>query len=298
MRLWAIATCVSFGFIAASSANPLDSPGTVYIDGLPCNIACQSYMAWSRQTLRTRRSDFDSAVKLSHGKAAGDAFRKQISKRAVQNPVSRSRAKTDDAQAANAATTTPPSLPMIPQDHRPSPDVHARVPGEPEQAQQVPSKAENAVLVERTGEPPRERSAQEQVMAALTVAEKITNVEAQKSMDQADIDKTDASAGTAQKKSQELVAILIARQDVKTMAELESSNIAIDVGELGYEEDLRSALSAKGATKTQLSVSNANPLDRLIDGDVRAAVIRLVSPSAAGAFPEIKGFKVFVVPLR
>ena len=29
----------------ALQANPLDSPGIVYIDGLPCNRACQSYMA-------------------------------------------------------------------------------------------------------------------------------------------------------------------------------------------------------------------------------------------------------------
>ena len=35
-------------------ANPLDSPDVVYIDGLPCNRACQSYMAWSDQALSAR----------------------------------------------------------------------------------------------------------------------------------------------------------------------------------------------------------------------------------------------------
>jgi hypothetical protein len=35
-------------------ANPLDSPGIVYIDGLPCNSACQSYMAASARALSAR----------------------------------------------------------------------------------------------------------------------------------------------------------------------------------------------------------------------------------------------------
>ena len=48
---------------------------------------------------------------------------------------------------------------------------------------------------------------------------------------------------------------------------------------------------------SQLSVADASPLDRLISGDVQAAVLKLVSPDAAEAFPEIKGFKVLRVPL-
>src|SRR5271169_4169848 len=47
-------TCtLSLGCFGTSQAHPLDSPGIVYVDGLPCNGACQSYMAWSRQTLST-----------------------------------------------------------------------------------------------------------------------------------------------------------------------------------------------------------------------------------------------------
>ncbi len=39
---------LSLGSSGAPQANPLDSPGVVYIDGLPCNRACQSYMACVR----------------------------------------------------------------------------------------------------------------------------------------------------------------------------------------------------------------------------------------------------------
>ena len=40
---------IFLGSISLAAAAPLDAPGTVYIDGLPCNRACQDYMAWSRQ---------------------------------------------------------------------------------------------------------------------------------------------------------------------------------------------------------------------------------------------------------
>jgi hypothetical protein len=38
-----------FGAAGILKASPLDSLDIVYIDGQPCNSACQSYMAWSRQ---------------------------------------------------------------------------------------------------------------------------------------------------------------------------------------------------------------------------------------------------------
>ena len=48
-RKWPLLTLIfSLCSSGALQANPLDSPGIVYIDGLPCNRACQSYMAWSR----------------------------------------------------------------------------------------------------------------------------------------------------------------------------------------------------------------------------------------------------------
>ena len=40
-----------FGAVGISQASPLDPPDIVYIDGQPCNSACQSYMAWSRQIM-------------------------------------------------------------------------------------------------------------------------------------------------------------------------------------------------------------------------------------------------------
>ena len=139
-------------------------------------------------------------------------------------------------------------------------------------------------------------------MAALAVAELITHAEVPKptANDGADASgaasASDANAAPA-KDPGALVALLIARADVKSSSALNGSTIAIDAAQSGVEQDIRSALVAAGAPEIQLSVGDANPLDRLVSGEVPAAVLNLVSASAAEAFPDIKGFKVLRVPL-
>jgi hypothetical protein len=127
-------------------------------------------------------------------------------------------------------------------------------------------------------------------MAALAVAEQITNAETPNAID------GDANAAHSGDVGG-LVALLISRPDVKSASALKGSNVALDAVQSGVEENIRVALAAAGATETRLSISDASPLDRLISGDVQAAVLKLVSPDAAEAFPDIKGFKVLRVPL-
>jgi hypothetical protein len=47
----------------------------------------------------------------------------------------------------------------------------------------------------------------------------------------------------------------------------------------------------------RLSQGQAKAVDRLISGEVPAAVLTLVSPEVAEMFPEIAGFNIFRVPL-
>src|SRR5262245_48047811 len=50
LKRWMMLACILFlGSMGTSHAEPIDSPDIVYINGLPCNRACQSYMAWYRQ---------------------------------------------------------------------------------------------------------------------------------------------------------------------------------------------------------------------------------------------------------
>ena len=151
-------------------------------------------------------------------------------------------------------------------------------------------------------EPSRERTPKENIMAALAVAEIITGTETTKSTDNDGPDATraapvsDANAAPPEYPNT-LVVLLISRSDVKSASALNGLSIAIDATQSGVEENIRSALVAAGAVETQLSVSDASPLDRLVSGEVPAAVSNLVSPAAADAFPEIEGFKVLRVPL-
>jgi hypothetical protein len=187
-----------------------------------------------------------------------------------------SQRKTGDRQAALKPT---PELPPLP---RPRTEI--------------------APLNVETREPSRERTPQEQMMAALAVAEQITNAETPKSAGDDGADGTKAASASdvnaaPPREPGALVVLLISRSDVRSASALNGLSIAIDAAQSGVEEDIRSALMAAGAAEIRLSVSDASPLDRLVSGEVPAAVLNLVSPGAAEAFPEIKGFKVFRVPL-
>lgn len=300
MKLWAIVAFVSLGFAGGALADPLDSRGTVYIDGLPCNLPCQSYMAWSRQTLNANQAGAKGTATTSTAKALEEAPHKRISKRvrsASANAPTRRR-KTGDLQAALTVTPEPAPLPKPRTDAAPV-SVETRDPPpalttSPEPPAASKLEAEHTPLPVETGNPPKARSPQELVMAALAVADQITKAEMPNTL--GDDRATEIKAGDADA-SRPLVAILLSRPDVKSAAELKGLNVAIDVTQSAAERDIHLALEAAGATEVQLSVSDTSPLERLASGDVPAAVVRLVSLDAAEAFPDIKGFKVLRVPL-
>jgi hypothetical protein len=304
VRVCAILVGISLCLTGVSVAHPLDSPGTVYIDGLPCNLPCQSYMAWSRKALKTSLAAARGGTTTSSSNGAREVSRKRISKRV--EPVSAdapSRKKTGDAQAALPATPEPPPLPRPRTEAAPL-NVQSRDPPTgPTPAPAPPpvpqSKAENVPVNVEIGNLPREITPQQLVMAALEVAEQITNAEQPKATgdDRTDQTKADDANLSPPRDVGTLVAILISRPDVKSASALKGLNVAMDAAQSGDEQDIRLALAAAGATETQLSFTDNSPLDRLISGDVQAAVVKLVSRDAAEAFPDVKGFKVLRVPL-
>lgn len=285
MKRWAIVVFVSVGLVGGAFAHPLDPPGTVYIDGVPCNLPCQSYMAWSRQMLKARQAPAKGAANASVGKASMEAPRKRILKRVEPTSVdAQSRKKTGNWAALAAAPKPPP-----PPSPRSPPAWLFTTPESPP----VPETG-NAPPTVETSNPPKERYPQELIMAALAIAEQITNTETPNAPGNDRADETKAGDVNV---SISLVALLLSRPDVKSVAALKGQNVAIDKAQSAVEQDIRSALEAVGATDAQLSVGDGALLDRLISGDVQAAVVKLVSPDAAEAFPEIKGFKVLRVPL-
>jgi hypothetical protein len=127
------------------------------------------------------------------------------------------------------------------------------------------------------------RTTQQQVMAAMTVAELLTTFRAVREPDQ--------KTGNAD----HLVAIVMARPDIKSVSDLAGKNVAIDGRQ--FNGRVRTAIAAAGAIAVQLSEEQTKAIDRLIGGEVPAAVLTLVSAEAAERFPDVEGYRIFRVPL-
>lgn len=241
-----------------SQASQLDPPDIVYIDGQPCNSACQSYMAWSRQimplpgqsqSVRTRTTvdrrppnavGRSSATIREAGSrpAAFDRVAKQASRTLTETP----RAKVTDVQADGKASVGPDT---------------AR------------SQIESSVSTMDTATHSTTGTTLEQVAAAMAVAERATATS---------------------------VAILMTRPEVRSMSDLAGKSIAIDNGQ-SASSGIQTAIVKAGAVAVQLTQNQTRALERLLSGEVPAAVLTLASPAAAEGFPEVAGFRIFRVRL-
>ena len=95
-----------------------------------------------------------------------------------------------------------------------------------------------------------------------------------------------------------LVAILVTGSDVKSVSDLAGKTIAIDdrYSDLSIGR-VRTAMIAAGAPDVQLSKGQTTAIGRLVNKEVPAAVVGLVSVSAADSFPELARLRTFRVPL-
>jgi TRAP-type uncharacterized transport system substrate-binding protein len=288
-KSWMMLTCVlSLGSVGTSQAHPLDSPDIVYIDGLPCNSACQSYMAWSRQTLSTSghpaptQLSQRSANEVAHratrvgGKRLKPAAHARIARQAVSFHREMPRAKVATLQPAdNAAARS-----------------------------DVPADKASAAASSSTGT----RTIQEQVATALAEhatadamaqapEQKSNNTGRSKRSETVPLSDAEKTASTPPNNASNLVALLMARPEIKSVSDLTNKKIAIDDRQSASNDSVRTAIAAAGATEVQLSNGQTRAIDRLISGEVPAAVLTSTYPETAAWFPEIAGFKVFRIPL-
>jgi hypothetical protein len=94
-----------------------------------------------------------------------------------------------------------------------------------------------------------------------------------------------------------LVAIVMARPEIKSVSDLAGKSIAIDDRQSRSHAAVRTAIAAAGAAEVQLSEGATTAINRVASGEVPAAVLTLVSPEAAEVFPDIAGFRIFRIPL-
>jgi hypothetical protein len=154
------------------------------------------------------------------------------------------------------------------------------------------------------------RTIQEQVAAATAVAELMTVATLvpapepkANNKDRSDHSETvlrgdvETTAPAQPNKMDLLVYLLMARPEIKSVSDLTSKIIAIDDGFSASSGKVRIAIAAAGAPEVQLSNSQTKAIDRVISGEVPAAVLTVVSQEAAEGFPDIAGFKMFRIPL-
>jgi TRAP-type uncharacterized transport system substrate-binding protein len=94
-----------------------------------------------------------------------------------------------------------------------------------------------------------------------------------------------------------LVAVVMARPEIKSVPDLSGKSVAIDERYSALRIDVWLAFSVAGSSSVRVSAGRTAAVDRLSNGEVAAAVLALVSADAAEEFPEIAGFKIFRVPL-
>jgi hypothetical protein len=140
-----------------------------------------------------------------------------------------------------------------------------------------------------------------QVSAAVAVAEQITAAMAAPLEPNERTDNTDRSdrPKSAHSSGSDLrAAVLMVRPQIKSVSELAGREVAVD-GKLSAAASnrVRTAIAAAGAGEVQLAESRGKAVDRVINGEVPAAVLTVVSPEAAEMFPKIAGFRILRIPL-
>jgi hypothetical protein len=108
---------------------------------------------------------------------------------------------------------------------------------------------------------------------------------------------TEPTATATPNNTENRVALLMARPEIVSVSDLSGRDIAIEDQQAASGASIRAAIVAAGAAEIQLNEVHMKAVDRLIRGEVPAAVLTLVSPEAAEWFPEIPGYRVFRIPL-
>jgi hypothetical protein len=376
-RKWTLPTLMLFLCSSgALQANPLDSPGVVYIDGLPCSTACQSYMAWSDRALSSRhREERETSVAVPAeaeiekveqaarprvarhpapvarpapraGMAASNAKTlntKTLNTKKAAAPNPAPQATRKDIPAATATVTREkvaekvvaggeaPERKLQGSD-RPEPTQAASI-AAPQPAEASKSEVKPEVKPEATLPPPATleiavtpatsetaalpatvagapasapRTIQQQVVEATGMADLVTAIgtgreAANKSDDSVvgpgEVSDTDKAASASPDNPDNLVALVLARPEINSLSDLNNKNIAIEEKQSAASGSVSAALMAAGAAEVQFSEGQTGAIERLISGEVPAAVLTLASREAAEWFPDIAGFRTFRVPL-
>jgi hypothetical protein len=330
-RNWTSLTLILFlGSSGTLQAEPLDSPGVVYIDGQPCNRACQSYMDWSYRALSARRhgeretsvavpaeAEIERIEPVARPRAAKHAA--PLARPAPHAGKAASNGKAPNTRASNSKKIAAPN---------PAPQAPAKA-MPPAKAAVTPEKAVGETVAAIQKPEPRAGSVGQPAQTAAITAPQ--PAEAPASKVPAPVVKPEAKAevvlpppatldvaaapaaptpAMAPSKAREigkaasvslddpdnLVALVLARPEINSLSDLNNKAIAITEKQSASSGRVSAALMAAGAAEVQFREVKASAIDRLISGEVPAAVV-LASREVANLFPEVEGFRTFRIPL-
>ena len=309
---WIMLTGLLFlGSVGTSQAHPLDTPDVVYIDGLPCNSACQSYMAWSQRRTSPPAQPSTPAESTSAESAPVES---PPVKPAAAKPVPRSAHSAARQATAARREGSKPAIPRIAKQAAPlSPAEIAKLqPAGSTAVNSEPAPTSVAALPSPDGAAaaPRARTVQEQVAAATALAEQVTaaspapvpqqeatNAAASVQTGAADPGNTGPTGSAATNNADNRVALLMARPEIKSVSDLAGRDVAIEDQQSASSATIRAAIASAGAAEVRLDEGPMKAINRLVGGEVPAAVLTLVSPEAAAWFPDIPGYRIFRIPL-
>jgi hypothetical protein len=291
-----LAGLLFLGSAGTSQGHPLDSADIVYVDGLPCNRACQSYLAWSRrltssvaqQSLPVESAPAESApLNLAPEKPVLRPARRAAR---PATAVHRENAKPAARRVAKQAT---PSRPAEIAKLQPAGDAAGN-------SEPAPSNVAVAPPVDDSATTSSAKTAQEQVTAATAPAEQVTAATPAPQRDANNVEAaapSDARESAATNNRDNRVALLIAHAEIASVSDLTGKDVAIEHQQSAVGESIRAAIMAAGAAEVRLNEEPMKAIDRLLRGEVPAAILTLVSPEAAERFPDIPGYRIFRIPL-
>jgi hypothetical protein len=181
------------------------------------------------------------------------------------------------AKPASIRVKTEPTATRIP---LPPPSLRTQLEPKSKAAADFGTEGQSTVVLP----PTKSRTLQEQVAAATEVAERMTVADLAAAHDDAE-------------RADLLVAVVMARPEIKSVADLAGKNVAMDERYSASSVDVWIGFVVAGKVSVKVSTGHTAAIDRLSNGEVTAAVVALVSADAADGFPEIAGFKIFRVPL-
>jgi len=274
---------------ATLPAEPLDSSDVAYIDGQPCNRACQSYMDWSYRALSARRHeereiglavpaevDFERVEPMARPRVARHAA--PVSRTAPHAGKPAANGKAANTKASNGRKIADPNS-------APKAMPPAAVAVTPER----PAEATVAAIQKREK---AESAKPQEPMQAAAFAAPPTPVTA--SSKTSEIGKTASASPDDQ---DNLVALVLARPEITSLSDLNNKDIAITEKQSASSGRVSAALMAAGAAEVQFSEVKGSAIDRLMAGEVPAAVV-LAPREVASLFPKVAGFRTFRVPLE